>query len=254
MYISNVGDSRAIVGRMEGGKLVPKALTHDQTLYRKDERDRVKSKGGRVMTIGQIEGEVPPSEDFACGLGDEIDEDGDPPRIWLPHDDSPGCAFSRSIGDSVAEMVGCNAVPEIASVELDDDDRYVIIATDGVWEFLTNKAVVEMVSQYSDPAEACHAVVAMSYKLWLEREERSDDITMIVIYVNGSAEEFGPAPVDFVEPTAKELADIASGKTKRTRRGSLNKPPTALDSGSAEVAAAEAAAAAAAAEFAAEAR
>jgi len=153
-------------------------------------------------------------------------------------------------------MVGCNAVPEIASVELDDDDRYVIIATDGVWEFLTNKAVVEMVSQYSDPAEACHAVVAMSYKLWLEREERSDDITMIVIYVNGSAEEFGPAPVDFVEPTAEELADIASGKTKRTRRGSLNNsaPPTALDSGSAEVAAAEAAAAAAAAEFAAEAR
>ncbi|CAN0071727.1 unnamed protein product, partial [Heterosigma akashiwo] len=45
MYIANVGDSRAVLASEEGGKLVAKALSNDQTPYRKDERDRVKACG-----------------------------------------------------------------------------------------------------------------------------------------------------------------------------------------------------------------
>jgi hypothetical protein len=33
-------------------------------------------------------------------------------RVWLMHDDSPGLAMSRSIGDAVAESVGVIAVPD----------------------------------------------------------------------------------------------------------------------------------------------
>jgi serine/threonine protein phosphatase PrpC len=42
MYISNVGDSRAIIVSMEDGKLKAHPLSSDQTPYRKDERERVK--------------------------------------------------------------------------------------------------------------------------------------------------------------------------------------------------------------------
>lgn len=42
MYISNVGDSRAIVISMEDGKFKARPLSSDQTPYRKDERERVK--------------------------------------------------------------------------------------------------------------------------------------------------------------------------------------------------------------------
>ena len=43
MYISNVGDSRAIIISVEdGGKLKARPLSSDQTPYRKDERERVK--------------------------------------------------------------------------------------------------------------------------------------------------------------------------------------------------------------------
>jgi serine/threonine protein phosphatase PrpC len=42
MYISNVGDSRAIVISLEDGKLKARPLSSDQTPYRKDERERVK--------------------------------------------------------------------------------------------------------------------------------------------------------------------------------------------------------------------
>ena len=49
MYVSNVGDSRAVmVGRDTEGKVVTTALSHDQTPYRKDERERVRKKWVRA--------------------------------------------------------------------------------------------------------------------------------------------------------------------------------------------------------------
>ena len=224
MFVSNVGDSRTVVGSVQDGVLMAQALTHDQTLYRKDERERVKASGARVLSIGMLEGEVEISDNFDCGLGDEIDEEGDPPRLWLPFDALPGCAFSRSIGDHVAETIGCVATPEILGPrKISPTDRYLVIASDGVWEFLTNKTVINMVSQYSDPLEACHAVVAESYKLWLSREERSDDITMICLFLNDAAT--GTPAAAASSPAAETAAPAptaAPGPKGKTRRGSMN--------------------------------
>jgi serine/threonine protein phosphatase PrpC len=46
--------------------------------------------------------------------------------------------MSRSLGDQVAHSVGVSSSPETTEFILDIDDRFMIIATDGVWEFLTN--------------------------------------------------------------------------------------------------------------------
>jgi len=46
--------------------------------------------------------------------------------------------MSRSLGDQVAHSVGVSSSPEISEFLLDIDDKFVIIATDGVWEFLSN--------------------------------------------------------------------------------------------------------------------
>jgi serine/threonine protein phosphatase PrpC len=57
MYISNVGDSRAIVVSLtDDNRLVAKPLSSDQTPYRKDERERIKKYGSRVLSMDQIEG------------------------------------------------------------------------------------------------------------------------------------------------------------------------------------------------------
>lgn len=37
------------------------------------------------------------------------------------------------------------------------------------------------VSKFDDPQEACLSVVAESYRLWLQHETRTDDITMVVM-------------------------------------------------------------------------
>ena len=59
MTICNVGDSRAIVGQKTGGRpddpLRAMPLSRDQTPYRKDERQRVKKCGARILSLDQIE-------------------------------------------------------------------------------------------------------------------------------------------------------------------------------------------------------
>ena len=56
LFVANVGDSRAIIAsEMEEG-LVYSPLSDDQTPFRKDERERVKLKGARVLTLEQIDG------------------------------------------------------------------------------------------------------------------------------------------------------------------------------------------------------
>jgi len=184
--VANLGDSRAIVAeRKKDGRLKAIALSQDQTPYRKDERERCKLTGARVMTMDQLEGLAPMHEDWGVNLGEEIDDGGDPPRIWAPDGRYPGTAFTRSIGDNVAETLGVYATPEILTFDLDSTHEFIVVASDGVWEFLTSQSVVDMVANYKDPAEACRVVVHESYTLWLRHEVRTDDITMIVIQIKG---------------------------------------------------------------------
>jgi hypothetical protein len=77
--------------------------------------------------------------------GGEGHDDGDPPRLWVANGMYPGTAFTRSIGDSVAEQIGVSAVPEVLVVELRRKHSFFVIASDGVFEFLSSQAVVDMV-------------------------------------------------------------------------------------------------------------
>ena len=115
MYCSNVGDSRAIlISKEPSGKSYITPLSDDQTPFRKDERERVKKFGARIMSMEQLEENAPIHENWGdLQQGDEIDENGDPPRVWSPYGDYPGTAFTRSIGDSIAKELGVSADPEI---------------------------------------------------------------------------------------------------------------------------------------------
>ena len=152
---------------------------------RKDECARVRRAGARVLTLDQMEGLKPPNVD--C-WGTEEDDDGDPPRLWVPNGMFPGTAFTRSIGDAVAERIGVIAEPEVEVVTLTASSRFAVVASDGVFEFLSSQAVVDMIAPFKDPLEAALAVVQESYRLWLQYETRTDDITIIVIQFVGLAE------------------------------------------------------------------
>ena len=49
--------------------------------------------------------------------------------------------MSRSIGDLVASSVGVSPEPEFYEYDMSEDDKFIVLASDGVWEFLSNEDV-----------------------------------------------------------------------------------------------------------------
>ncbi|RYH30982.1 cyclic nucleotide-binding domain-containing protein [archaeon] len=101
--------------------------------------------------------------------------------MWDNTLERPGCAFSRSIGDGVAKTVGVTAEPEILEWNIKPEDRFAVIASDGVFEFITSQAVVNMIQKYPNKLEAAKQVVAEAYRLWLTFDDRTDDISIIIM-------------------------------------------------------------------------
>lgn len=180
LFVANVGDSRAVIGVYEGDRLVAEDLSHDQTPFRKDEYERVRLCGARVLTVDQVEGVKDPG---IQSWGDEENDEGDPPRLWMQNAMYPGTAFTRSVGDSIAESIGVIAVPEVLKFKITPLHLFFVVASDGIFEFLSSQAVVDMVGNFKDPRDACSALAAESYKIWLEHESRTDDITVIIVHI-----------------------------------------------------------------------
>lgn len=208
LYVANVGDSRAVLAVNENNRILAEDLSHDQTPFRKDECDRVKLCGARVLSVDQVEGLKDPNIQT---WGTEETEGGDPPRLWVPNGMYPGTAFTRSVGDSTAESIGVVAVPEVSTVQLTSDHPFFVVASDGVFEFLPSQTVVEMVTRYKDPREACSAISGESYKLWLENENRTDDITIIIVRIKDLSNSYAnttrgvkiqPSPLTMEKPDA----------------------------------------------------
>ena len=49
--------------------------------------------------------------------------------------------MSRSFGDEVAASVGVIAEPEVTEYLLTKNDKFLIMATDGIWEFMSSQEV-----------------------------------------------------------------------------------------------------------------
>ncbi|RVX21731.1 putative protein phosphatase 2C 35 [Vitis vinifera] len=126
----------------EGNRIIAEDLSYDQTPFRKDEYDRVKLCGARVLSVDQVEGLKDPDIQT---WGDEETEGSDPPRLWVQNGMYPGTAFTRSVGDGTAEKIGVIAVPEVSMIELASNHLFFVVASDGVFEFLSSQTVVEMV-------------------------------------------------------------------------------------------------------------
>lgn len=160
-----VGDSRAVIVRREPGggwRGVPLTLDHKPTAAA--ELSRILAAGGRV-------------ERLSDGYGREVG----PQRVWLPGSWVPGLAMSRALGDFVAQSVGVTAEPEFMTCELDSTDEYLIVATDGVWEFMTVHEAAQMVGGADTAEDACRELVEAASTRWKENSEGvTDDITVVV--------------------------------------------------------------------------
>jgi len=91
-------------------------------------------------------------------------------RVWTKSGDYPGVAFTRSIGDAVADSLGCFGEPEFTELTATNEDGFIVIASDGVWEFMTSQLVVELVAPFADAKEAARKLCNEAKKRWLSLE------------------------------------------------------------------------------------
>lgn len=144
-------------------------LSRDQKPSQTDEMARILENNGRVEPYFDENGEP---------LG--------PLRVWLKYEDIPGLAMSRSFGDELASTVGVIAVPEILEVNFKEEDKFIILATDGLWEFIESEECVKIVKDYylkNDIQGAAEFLVKESSKRWIKEESVIDDITIIIVFL-----------------------------------------------------------------------
>ncbi|CAK69861.1 unnamed protein product (macronuclear) [Paramecium tetraurelia] len=164
----NVGDSRTVIGKLTGygSKFKPYQLSIDHKLTIKKEQYRVISSGGKIDTF--------------------YDQNG-PLRVWVNGTQYPGLAMSRSIGDQVAQSIGVSSIPDIVEYQLGLNDKFIIIASDGVWEFLDNQIVVDIVGKYyqqNNIEGASEELMRVAYRMWtIDDDSVVDDITFILIFI-----------------------------------------------------------------------
>ncbi|CDJ48227.1 hypothetical protein EBH_0019540 [Eimeria brunetti] len=92
--------------------------------------------------------------------------------------------MSRSFGDTLAASVGVVSEPEVGFVEVSPFDKCLLLASDGVWEFVSNQEAVDTVRpmvQKGDPKAACQALVKKARDRWRQQEETIDDITVVLL-------------------------------------------------------------------------
>jgi protein phosphatase 1L len=143
LLVANVGDSRAVICR--GGEAF--ALSSDHKPNRADERQRIEDAGGVVMWVG------------TWRVGGVL-------------------AVSRAFGDRLLKRYVV-AEPEIQEDVIQKGVDFLILASDGLWDVVTNQEAVSMVKSIEDAEEAANKLTVEAY-----RRGSADNITCVIVRFN----------------------------------------------------------------------
>ncbi|XP_057858298.1 probable protein phosphatase 2C 59 [Cryptomeria japonica] len=140
LLVANVGDSRAVLCR--SGKAFP--LSRDHKPNQTDERQRIEEAGGFVMWAG------------TWRVGGVL-------------------AVSRAFGDRLLKQYVV-AEPEIQEEVVTDGVEFLILASDGLWDVVSNQDAVAMIQSIEDPEYAAKRLTEEAY-----RKGSADNITCVVV-------------------------------------------------------------------------
>lgn len=166
--IANVGDSRAVLATTsDDGSLVPVQLTVDFKPNLPQEEERISRSKGRVFSLDDEPGVY---------------------RVWRPNGETPGLAISRAFGDYCMKDFGLISVPEVTQRNITSRDEFVILATDGVWDVVSNHEAVQIVASTPDKEKASKRLVEYAARAWKrkKRDFAMDDISVICLFFHTS--------------------------------------------------------------------
>lgn len=143
ILVANAGDSRGMIVQ-KGGKA--KAMSYDHKPNRADEEQRIRNLGGEIIHYGRwrVQGIL---------------------------------AISRAIGDvALQPLITCE--PEIIEKDISSEDEYLVLASDGVWDVLTNDQVAKIVGRCSS-ADFVNVAKDLCSEALLSGS--SDNVTAVVV-------------------------------------------------------------------------
>ncbi|XP_045793410.1 probable protein phosphatase 2C 33 [Trifolium pratense] len=169
LVVGNVGDSRAVLGtRDSDNSLIAVQLTIDLKPNLPKEEERIKLRKGRVFSLKN---------------------EPDVARVWLPNSDFPGLAMARAFGDFCLKDVGLISVPDVSYRRLTEKDEFVVLATDGIWDVLSNEEVVEIVAA-APRSIAARVLVESAVRAWRAKFPfcKVDDCAAVCLFLNSNTE------------------------------------------------------------------
>ncbi|PSS05740.1 Protein like [Actinidia chinensis var. chinensis] len=167
LYMGSIGDSRAILGSKDSNDtMVAIQLTIDLKPDLPREAERIKRCKGRVFAM---------------------EDEPEVSRVWLPFDDAPGLAMARAFGDFCLKEYGVISIPEFSHRTLTESDKFIVLASDGVWDVLSNEEVVEIVSSAPTRSSAARLVVESAAREWKSKYPTSkmDDCAVVCLFLDG---------------------------------------------------------------------
>ncbi|KAM7492834.1 hypothetical protein LguiA_035755 [Lonicera macranthoides] len=165
LIIANVGDSRAVLATKDKDKsLIAVQLTVDLKPNLPREAARIQQCQGRVFAL-QDEPEVA--------------------RVWLPNSNSPGLAMARAFGDFCLKNFGLISIPDVYYHRVIERDEFIVLATDGVWDVLSNKEAVDVVAKAPSRATAARALVDCATRAWRLKypTSKNDDCAAVCLFL-----------------------------------------------------------------------
>ena len=194
LIIANIGDSRCVLGKyiekenfeekdeIIGEKNKKKVRWVAQNLSR-DHKPTIPEEAERILKVG---GRIRPMKD----------EDGEyigPMRVYMKDKDMPGLAMTRSFGDYFGSTAGVISEPEVSEYVFKPEDKFIVLASDGLFEFMESQEVVDIIKDYyekNDIVGCCEYLYKESTRKWIQEEEDTiDDITMILVFFDDLYEE-----------------------------------------------------------------
>lgn len=161
LIAANVGDSSACLASKS---LELSMLTRDHKPSEPSEKSRIEKAGGVVLWDG-------------CANY----------RVFMKGTPFPALNMSRCLGDLFGHnRAGLSAEPHVKEHRLGADDKLLVLGSDGLWDFMPPKEVLELAYKYGPAraAEAAEALAAAAHARWGASEfyESIDDITALVIW------------------------------------------------------------------------
>ncbi|XP_038880518.1 probable protein phosphatase 2C 34 [Benincasa hispida] len=170
LVIANLGDSRAVLATTSNdGNPIPSLIqfTVDFKPNLPQEVERITQCNGRVFCLR--------------------DEPGTH-RIWLSDEETPGLSMSRSFGDFCIKNFGLISMPDVTQRSVTNKDLFVVLATDGIWDAVSNQEAVQIVHSTIDREKSARRLVEYATRAWKRKRPRiaADDMSVIVLYLHSA--------------------------------------------------------------------